>query len=250
MEHQNSHVIEQALAANAFVSHDLRVAVERLAARRGENLDDIQQPGWARTVTTEEDGFDTNERISFTASYDIDDDGERGFTYSLNKTAEVQRDMKECTVDELLGVYDVLHDADNEYISEEQRNGLLQLVTAYTNGALDSDIEVMLSREMRLICRAESVDAGISIEKTMLLSIDGTLVAATSVGDIDIAEEVALEYENAAGGPGSVFTLPSETELGVDLSTPTVEDIQELMEMLQMLGLADRSQIDTAAQVA
>ena len=228
---------EQAIAMDRFVSIDLEEAIKRLAARRGETMEDVMVPGWSRTATTEDEGFDTSEHVSMTARYDIDDYGEANFVYEMVKSTEGEKDLKECTVAQVLEIHEIIDDPNNEDLSDEQREGLKALMSAYLNGELPAHETVAVRNEIRLVCKGYP-DGGVAIERSLALYVDDTLVSATSVGNADIYEELPVPDDDDTNAT-DVLILPEEVEHDIDLSTPTLEDIAELTRMLQMLGLHD-----------
>lgn len=240
MENINNHLVEQGQTAARFID-TLLSATRRIAVNRGETMEDIMTPGWSRTFATEEEGYDTSEYISLVAKYDIDQYGEHGFIYQMTRSIDAMRDLKECTVDEMLEIYQILADPNNEFVTTEQRDGLAQLMTAYVADKLDSETRITTRRELRLVCKGYESTGSLTIERSMALYVDDTLVTSTAVGDVDVYESMLFpDGDQEDDEPGDILTLPEDVEHDIDLSTPTCEDIAELTGMLQMLGLVDR----------
>lgn len=243
--------IKESMAQQKFVGETLFKAVDRLALRRGEMLEDLNRPGYTIKDSTEAEDDVMQERISFEATYNTVDGHNFGFIYELTKSECITDDFRRLSQFNKQKTIELL-ESDEIECADEQAEGLRALIEVYLDES-NKRIDVLpYVSEYRIRCMADQVDNTLHIERSLLTYLDSVLISQTSIGNLAVDdttyEEDATdtldnpdddgdydEYEQA-GEPDE------EDQRELDLSTPTVEDLAELREMLCMLGLADRKQ--------
>lgn len=259
MENMSRYRIEQAERERAFIAVSLYEATMRLLIRRGETLEDLI-PGWMVKTMVSDEGHDSYEEIFFESKFDINDDGREGFSYRIYKSTEMTHDYEACSSSEKAEIRDILA-TPNEWIERGQAQSLLEVLAQIdsdeheADGADDEDASntmladedddgvLRIRRELRFTCLAEDRNDQILMERAMALYIDDVMISCTAVGDVHVnAPAPDYDGDDSEAAPGEVLIDALGPGAAVDFSKLTHSDLEELHAMLQMLGLAYRSQ--------
>lgn len=230
-----AYLIKQSKAEREFVGDTLFDAVDKLAMRRGQQVEEIAQPGQTVECSTGDSRATGEEHISFEATYAHQDEANFGFIYELVKSECMTEEFADIPDDQIGKVIALLESDDTECLPE-QAAGLLKLIEAYLTR--EAEIDLPYRVEYRFTCRANQVGSSMLVERAVLTYLDGILITQTSIGSVDL-DDVESDEEDE-GDDNKDPELAEDEERVLDLSTATLEDITELYEMLTMLGLADR----------
>lgn len=244
--------IKESMAQQKFVGETLFKAVDRLALRRGEILEDINRPGYTIKVSTGAEDDSMEDRITFEATYGTVDGHNFGFIYELVKSEYIAEDFKQLSEFNKQKTIELL-ESDEAECADEQAEGLLALIEVYLDENNKKIDELPYVSEYRISCMANQVGDILLIERSLLTYVDSILISQISIGNLAADDASYDDEENAEtdtldnpDDDGDYDEYEQAGELDereqreLDLSTPTIEDLAELREMLCMLGLADR----------
>lgn len=245
--------IKESMAQQKFVGETLFKAVDRLALRRGEILEDFNRSGYTIKDSTGAESDLMQEHITFEATYGTVDGHNFGFIYELIKSEMITDDFKQLSEFNKRKTIELL-ESDEIECTDEQAEGLRALIEVYLDESNNKIDGLPYVSEYRIRCMADQVGNTLHIERSLLTYLDSVLISQTSIGNLAVDDTTYEDEEDATDAldnpddDGDYDEYEQAGELGeqeqreLDLSTPTVEDLAELREMLCMLGLADRKQ--------
>jgi hypothetical protein len=230
----------QAKAEREFVGDTLFEALDMLAMRRGQPLELLAESGRAVTCSDTDETSDLEKHVSFRAEYMRYEDGMSGFMYDVSKSEATEYDFLSLDKAQQLGIIKIL-EADDVECGPEVATGLLKCLQLYADPE-QTEIEEMICRyQYSFRCRADQLSSNMTVERSMETYFDNKLIAVTSIGDVEL-EDVndGDEQESEDSAPEGELMLSEGAELIADLSTSTPEDLDELHDVLQTLGLERR----------
>ena len=236
------YMMTQAKAEREFVGDVLFEAVDTLVMRRGQSLESlVDQPGRSAACSDTDDTPDLEKHVSFRAEYVRDKDSMGGFVYDIVKTEATEYDFLSLDKIQQLGIIKIL-ESDRVECGPEAAAGLLECLRLYADPA-QTEIEEMVCRYQYVFrCRAEQLGNGMTVERSMETYFDDQLIAITSIGDVELEDVTDSDPQEREGDTiADELVLSENSELVLDLSTSTPEDLDELHDILQTLGLERRS---------
>lgn len=232
------YMMTQAKAEQEFVGDVLLEAVDTLVRRRGQSLESlIDQPGRSAACSDTDETPDLERHISFRAEYMRDKDGMGGFVYDIAKIEATEYDFLSLDKSQQLGIIKIL-ESDSVECGPEVAAGLLKYLQLYADPAQTEIEEIVCRYQYSFRCRAAQLGNSMTVERSMETYFDSQLIAVTSIGDVELED---VDDDDDQGGEGDMLMdemiLSENSELVLDLSTSTPEDLDELHGILQTLGI-------------